>query len=105
MLKRVGGLLAAVAIVGGIGVAEAGTASADPGFCGVRESGPTPVSSPTPGGPNGFWIYTIHNKCAQAWNMTAVIGGRANFCWSIPPGGSHGYSSIAYDSNWRASTC
>jgi hypothetical protein len=105
MLKRTSGLLAAVVMAGAFAVAGAGVANADPGTCGVRESDPTPAGSTTPGGPDGWWVYTARNRCGHSLNLTAVVGGRANFCWSVPPGGSHSYISIAYDVNWRVATC
>ena len=98
MLKRLGGLLAAAALVGGIGVAEAGPAAADPGFCGVRHAGPDQ-------GVDLWMIYTVHNKCGYWINVQVVVQGQATPCGQVAPYDNGHFLSYRSSNDWYVKAC
>ncbi|MGW2394918.1 hypothetical protein ACWCYY_00005 [Kitasatospora sp. NPDC001664] len=76
------------------------TASADPGFCGVRAgvsggSGPADV------------IYTVQNRCSSTHSFKVYLPapGRTSQCQSAPPGG-YAYFLFSYaDRDWQVLAC
>lgn len=85
-----------------------GTASADPGFCGVRSSGPTAIPNMT--------IYTVRNRCGSNQNFKVYLplfGRYANSAITQKPCGPVGpYGTAQYvasvgvaDGNWVVQAC
>ncbi|MEU7863253.1 hypothetical protein [Nonomuraea sp. NPDC049141] len=77
---------------------------ADPGFCGVRVQGPTPI---TGGGTFYYWAYTVRNKCGYGLNLLVHLpgNGRDTSCNYVLPGGYQTYTYPADDSNWTIRAC
>ncbi|MER5635703.1 hypothetical protein ABT095_01960 [Kitasatospora sp. NPDC002227] len=97
------GLLAAALASPLLVLAPATTASADPGFCGVRVDGPEPVSH----GDAPYFAYLVRNKCSSAHRFQVYFPqlGRSTFCESVDPYGTYTYI-YAYDTNsWEIRSC
>ncbi|MGW2394919.1 hypothetical protein ACWCYY_00010 [Kitasatospora sp. NPDC001664] len=102
--KRLGKALLAAALASPLLVlAPATTASADPGFCGVRVAGPTPIN----GGDVPYFAYRVHNKCGSAHNFKVYIpeSGRSTFCESIDPYGDRTYVYAGSSTSWEVRSC
>ncbi|MCD0482891.1 hypothetical protein LO771_10885 [Streptacidiphilus sp. ASG 303] len=96
--KRLAGVAsAAVLAVPLLVLAPAAAASADPGFCGVRADGPTPID----GGDVPYFAYQVHNKCSRAHAFKVYFPqlGRSTLCRSVDPYGNHTYA-YAIDTDW-----
>ncbi|MGW3042835.1 hypothetical protein ACWC9T_22960 [Kitasatospora sp. NPDC001159] len=80
--------------------APATTASADPGFCGVR-------SGVNAGGDEASIIYTVRNKCADehSFRVRLPSSGRESGCQNVP-GYGYGYFAIQFaDRDWQIIAC
>ncbi|MCD0482892.1 hypothetical protein LO771_10890 [Streptacidiphilus sp. ASG 303] len=78
----------------------AATASADPGFCGVRAD----VSDG--GGPTGI-VYTVYNRCKYKHSFKVYLpsAGRTSKCESAPPGGYAYFLFQFADEDWQVRAC
>lgn len=96
-------LLAAVLASPLLVLAPATTASADPGFCGVRVDGPTPIN----GGDVPYFAYRVNNKCGSALSFEVYFPqlGRGTFCESIDPYGDYTYVYAADTTWWEVRSC
>ncbi|MFI7687419.1 hypothetical protein ACIBQ6_00025 [Nonomuraea sp. NPDC049655] len=77
-----------------------GTASADPGFCGVRVSGPDMIVGGSQAG------YVVRNKCTATHKFKVVLNGKSSIgCWTVAGGGRRTYSSAIWTTNWVVRNC
>ncbi|MFE5585953.1 hypothetical protein [Kitasatospora sp. NPDC056531] len=85
----VGAVTAGLALTVSV-AAPATTASADPGFCGVR-------AGVNAGGDEASIIYTVRNKCADAHSFRVRLpsSGRESGCQNVP-GYGYGYFAIQF---------
>ncbi|MBO2450346.1 hypothetical protein J4573_24810 [Actinomadura barringtoniae] len=73
------------------------SASADPGFCGVRSFGPKY-------GENDY-IYAVRNKCSKKHSFRVNLDGWKLNCKTIDPGETDAWASVRYTTNWRVEAC
>ena len=101
MLRKSGALLAAATFISALAVTEAGTAQAvpaDPGFCGVRHSGPNQ-------GADLLELYTVYNKCGYQINVRVVVQGQVLGCQPIRPYDYGVFQSYRASPDWIVQSC
>jgi len=101
MLRKFGALLAAATFISTLAVTEVGTAQAapaDPGFCGVRHSGPNQ-------GADMLETYTVYNKCGFQINVRVVVQGQVLGCELIDPYSYGVFQSYRASPDWIVQNC
>ena len=87
-----------LAAAGGLVATTAGSATADPGTCGVRNyDGPTDHPH--------TMTYIVRNKCSRAVKMKIKVGGQWLHCKTVPANGYAGWTTVRIDQHWSIGYC